>query len=175
MPQPLRLLFIAALAAGAFFLAKNYVAEPFYVASASMEPTLSKDDHMFLDKLTFHFRLPRRGEIIAFGDPEGRLDKELVKRIIALPGDTVEVKEKQVYVNGQKLFEPYTQYVRQNEKLQGDNLERTVVPPGSLFVLGDNRDLSADSLSWKNPETGERILFVNLRAVTGKVRGAYAE
>lgn len=170
-----RLLVIAALAAAAFLLAKHYALEPFYIASASMEPTLSKDDHLFLDKLTYRFRSPTRGEIIAFRDPEGRKELDFVKRVIAVAGDTVEVREKQVHVNGEKLFEPYTQYTRAGEKLQGDNLAPVTVPPGSLFLLGDNRDESDDSLSWKNPATGERILFVNLDAVTGKVRGAYPE
>jgi len=169
----LRIAVIAALTAAAFFLAKEYAVEPFYVASASMEPTLSKNDHLFLDKLIFRLRRPQRGEIIAFRDPEGRHERDFIKRVIAVEGDTVEVREKRVYLNGEKLAEPYTQYTRPDEKLQGDNMPSVTVPPDSLFLLGDNRDVSDDSLSWKNPETGERILFVNLGAVTGKVRGAY--
>ncbi|MCX5786256.1 MAG: signal peptidase I [Elusimicrobia bacterium] len=153
-------------------LARHYAAEPVYIASASMEPTLNVGRHLFVDKITYRFRKPARQELICFESPVGETH-DSVKRVIAVEGDTVELREKKVYLNGEPQLEIYTQYTRAGETLEGDNLGPLRVPPDSLFILGDNRDNSNDSSSWKNPATGERLYFVKLEKVKGKVRGIY--
>ena len=93
--------------------------------------------------------------------------------MIAVAGDPVELRQKQVYLNGEHQFEGYAYYARREERLAGDNLGPLRVPRGRLFVLGDNRDNSNDSASWKDPVTGESVYFLPLTRVTGKIRGAY--
>ncbi|MBI4656846.1 MAG: signal peptidase I [Elusimicrobia bacterium] len=183
-----RILVITAITLSAAFLVKKFVVEPTYTASGSMEPTLYKGHRLFLDKVTYKFRIPRRGEIISFVSPAGE-EHESIKRVIAVEGDTVEIKTKKVYLNGEPLVETYVKYTRPNEILIGDNLGPVTVPPGHLFVLGDNRDNSSDSATWQNPavvtvsgtfgrsaavpQTGGRIYFLPVEKVTGKIRGIY--
>ena len=167
-----RTLTIALLTLIAALAVRKYAYEPMYIASGSMAPTLYIGQHLILDKIVFKLREPSRGEIVVFLSPVGE-DHESVKRVIAIEGDTVEIKNKEVIVNGEKLFEPYVQRTRPNELLDGDNLGPLTVPPGHLFVLGDNRDNSNDSATWKDPDTGGKIYFLPLSSVTGKIRGIY--
>jgi signal peptidase I len=131
-----------------------------------MAPTLTKGQHLFLDKVTFRFRSPGRGEIVAFRSPVGE-DHESVKRVIAVAGDTVELRSKKVHLNGEPLDEPYAWYERAGEALKGDTMPPARVPEGGLFVLGDNRDNSNDSASWTDPATGVPPLFLRVSEVTG--------
>ena len=167
-----RLLYLAAIAAAVAAVFRLAAFEGVYAASASMEPTLPVGTHALCDKLTFRFRPPRRGEIIVFLSPipphEG-----MIKRVIGLPGDTVELREKAVWVNGQPLEEPYARHSRQGERLAGDNLGPLVVPEGSFFVLGDNRDESNDSTAWKDPSTGQPVYFLPRTEVKGLLRGIF--
>ncbi|HBB66609.1 MAG: signal peptidase I [Elusimicrobia bacterium GWA2_56_46] len=151
---------------------RKYAYEPMYIASESMSPTLYLGQRLILDKLAFRSRAPRRGEIIVFRSPIGE-DHESVKRVIAVAGDLIEIRNKEVRLNEEKLFEPYARHTRPDELLDGDNLGPLTVPPGGLFLLGDNRDNSSDSATWKDPATGEKIYFLPLTAVTGKIRGIY--
>ncbi len=169
--KPLRTTLIIAITLAAALAVRAWIAEPIYIASDSMAPTLVKGEHLVLDKLTYRFRAPRRGEIISFKSPVGE-DHESVKRVIASGGDTVELRMKQVYLNGEHQFESYAFYARPDEILAGDNLGPLTVPPDHVFVLGDNRDNSDDSASWKDPG-GAPLYFLPLSAVTGKVRGGY--
>lgn len=160
---------IAAFSAG-FFRACAF--EGIYIATASMEPTLPVGGHYWLDKMTLRFREPRRGEVIIFFTPIPPYD-DMGKRVIAIAGDTIEIRNKKIYLNGNLQAEPYTRYTRAYEKLAGDNLGPLSVPEGHLLVLGDNRDESNDSAVWKHPETGERVPFVPLGNVRGLLRGVY--
>lgn len=146
---------------------RAWVAEPITIASASMEPTLRVGTLMILDKWTLSGRGPRRGEIISFRSPVGAED--LVKRVIAVPGDEVEIRAKRVYVNGKPLEEPYAVHDRADERLNGDDLGPLTVPDRSYFVLGDNRDESNDSSVWKST-SGERVYFLRKDALQGVVR-----
>lgn len=170
--KPLRTTVIVLLTVAAVLAVRKWAAVPIYIASDSMAPTLVKGHHLVLDKVTYRFRQPRRGEIISFLSPVGE-DHESVKRVIAVGGDTVELRAKKVYLNGEHRFESYAHYSRPDEVLLGDTLPPLTVPPGHLFVLGDNRDNSNDSASWKDPASGEPLYFLPLSAVTGKVRGVY--
>lgn len=170
--KPIRTTLIVILTIAVGLAARRWVAEPIYIASDSMAPTLTKGHHLFLDKLTLRLRPPARGEIIAFRSPVGE-EHESVKRVIAVAGDIVEMREKKVYLNGEPQTETYACYTRAAETLRGDNLPPVTVPEGALFVLGDNRDNSNDSASWEDPATGGPPHFLPLSAVTGKVRGIY--
>jgi len=167
-----RTLIIILITVSALLVVRKYAYEPMYIASESMAPTLYLGQRMIMDKLALKFREPERGEIIVFHSPVGE-DHESVKRVIAVPGDTVEIRNKEVWVNGNRLIEPYVQHTRPNEALDGDVLGPLTVPPGGLFVLGDNRDSSGDSATWKDPATGAKFYFLRISSVTGKIRGIY--
>jgi signal peptidase I len=144
-----------------------WVAEPIYVASPSMEPSLKTGTLMVLDKLTLRLRPPRRGDVLSFRSPVGELD--MLKRVIALPGETVEMREKAVFIDGKPLDEPYAVHSRAGERLEGDNMGPLLVPVSGFFVLGDNRDESNDSTVWKDSD-GNPVRFLRLRLIQGLAR-----
>ena len=154
------------LAGGLLF--RQFAFEGIYIATSSMEPALPVGTHYFADKFSFFFRDPGRGEIIEFSSPveEG---KDLVKGVIGLPGETIRVNDKRVYINGQILQEPYAKYKRKDEALVGDNIPEMKIPGGSYFVLGDNRDESGDSATWKDPKTGQPVYFVQKEKIKGRL------
>jgi signal peptidase I len=167
MTSFLRLARLLALAAAVVLPVRTYVAEPIRIASASMEPTLTVGTLLILDKWTLRRRTPARGEIVSFRSPVS--EEDMVKRVIAVPGDVVELREKRVLVNGKPLDEDYAVHRRANEQLEGDNLGPLTVPEGSYFVLGDNRDESDDSSVWRS-KSGERVYFLTRGALQGIVR-----
>lgn len=146
---------------------RAWVAEPISVASPSMEPALKTGTLLILDKLTLRVREPRRGDVLSFRSPVNEHD--LLKRVIALPGETVEMRNKVVFINGKELHEPYAVHSRAGESLAGDNLEPQIVPKNGFFMLGDNRDESNDSSTWKDSE-GNPVRFVRLRFIQGVAR-----
>ena len=118
--------------------------KPIVVRQSSMEPTFYSGDYVFISKQAYKlFGEPERGDVIVFHtemkDENGH-DKNLIKRIIGLPGDTVEIIGGYVYLNGQILDEPYL-----NEQGISGEMEKITVPEGRLFVMGDNRGVSQDS------------------------------
>lgn len=166
-----RLLFLFLIAATIVFPVRMFVLEPIYIATASMEPTLPVGRHLFTDKLTLRARAVKNGDIIVFKPPVGD-EPEMVKRVIAVGGQTVELRDKKVVVDGQTLDEPYAKHNRSGERLEGDTMGPLTVPQGALFVLGDNRDESKDSSVWKD-ENGNPIPFLSMDSVVGIVRGIY--
>ncbi len=168
MPGFARLAYLLVVSLAVVLPVRAWVVEPITIASASMEPTLTVGTLMVLDKLSLERRAPRRGEVISFRSPVD--PEDLVKRVIAVPGDVVEIREKRVYLNGKPLFEPYAVHDRADERLEGDNLGPLTVPESSYFVLGDNRDESKDSSVWKTA-AGERVYFTRAAALQGIVRG----
>ncbi|MFH2204065.1 MAG: signal peptidase I [Elusimicrobiota bacterium] len=167
-----RFLFLFAIAAAVAGVLRHFVFEGIYIASASMEPTLGVGSHLFLDKTTYLFRAPRRGEVVVFGAPVPP-HKEMVKRIVAVSGDSVELRHKKLVLNGAEIEEDYVQYTRPGERLQGDSFGPVTVPAGAVFVLGDNRDESNDSASWRDPGSGEPVYFVPRARIRGRLRGVY--
>ena len=122
------------------FAAINMVSARIRVDGASMEPTLQSGEFVIVNKLAYFFGDPEVGDIIVFHFPRDP-DQEYIKRIIGLPGDRVEVKNGEVFVNDQILDEDYIAAAPvYNEVWE--------VPADSLFVLGDNRNNSSDSHSW---------------------------
>jgi signal peptidase I len=163
-----RLLFLVLLGVGGALVIRAVVFEGIYIASPSMEPTLPVGTNYFVDKLTPFFKDFKRGEIIVFAPPVEKEGKELVKRVIGLPGDTVQIADKKVFLNGQPLVEPYAVYKRKDEILVGDNIPALTVPEDSYFVMGDNRDESGDSRDWKDA-SGNPVYFVPKDHIKGRL------
>jgi signal peptidase I len=141
--------------------------EGIYIATDSMAPTLPKGTHVFVNRFARFYRVPVRGDIIVFKSPV-EPGKGLVKRVIAVKNDTLEIKDKEVFLNGKKLEEDYTQFIRSTDVLEGDNIPPIIVPPGYMFVMGDNRDVSKDSRDFKSIST-EWLPFVPVTAIEGYI------
>ena len=132
-----------ALTAVIFFVIQNFVAQPYKVEQQSMQRTLEAGEYVLVDKLTPRFDSYSRGDVVVF-HPLGSSDAvPYIKRVIALPGETVEIHDGRVFVNGRQLDEPYV-FDDQPTETSGDE-RRFVVEPGHLFVLGDHRGESRDS------------------------------
>ncbi len=134
----IKYIFLLAFFVSAFFFFSVKKGGFFYTDTRSMEPTIRPGDRMVLIKTV----TLKRGDIIIFKDPENT-ETYLVKRTIGLPGDTVEVTGGQLYLNGKPMNEPY---LKESFIIYKYNLAQ--VPPGKLFVLGDNRNNSDDSSVW---------------------------
>ena len=166
-----RWLFLLCVAVSIALALRIWVCEAIVVASGSMEPTLLVGDHLFVDKVTLRLRPPRRGDIVVFHSPTGE-DIDLAKRVVGLPGESVELRAKKVFIGGRELDEPYVVHKRASERLEGDDLGPLSVPQGQVFVLGDNRDESDDATVWKDAG-GKPIYFIPGAGLKGVVRGAY--
>lgn len=130
------------LLAAVLYLGINSVSARIRVESVSMENILRAGDFVLVNKLAYLFGSPQRGDIVVF-DPPITAPAPFIKRVIGLPGETVTVIGTEVYINGQKLDEPYAIY-----RLGGFKEGTWKVPEGHIFVMGDNRDSSADSRVW---------------------------
>lgn len=153
-----RLVVSLAIAVAAVLLLRSYVVSPYYVPSASMEPTLHgcpgcNDDHILVEKLSYLFHDPQRGDVIVFRRPRSWPvnDAVLVKRVIGIPGDRIVLRRGRVYVNGALIDEPYVDPACRHGTTADPTSpdERTKAYPrvgrGQLFVMGDNRCDSEDS------------------------------
>ncbi len=120
---------------------RTWVVEPRYIPSGSMEPTLLVNDRVLVDKISYRFHPPQRGDILVFYPPYAD-DKAYIKRLIAVGGDRIAIHNGQVFVNRQPLNEPY---IAEPPKYE---LAELVVPQSYLWVMGDNRNNSNDSHVW---------------------------
>lgn len=121
-------------------LIRTFVVQVYLVEGPSMEPTLYTNERVFVNKLLYRMREPKPGEIIVLQDPN-QPQRELIKRVIAVAGETIEIKKGIVYVNGQALKEPFI-----NTAIKSTNdMPALSVPAGNVFVMGDNRAMSFDS------------------------------
>jgi len=158
---------------------RTFVVQAFTIPSESMEPTLEIGDHLLVNKFIYGIKIPftsihlfalkspQRGDVVVFIYPLDP-DKDFIKRVIGVEGDTVKILNKKLYINGEEVPDPHAVY-RENTILLGDeqkpdNFGPVTVPNGSLFVMGDNRDVSLDSRSWG---------FVPLKDVLGKAFAIY--
>ena len=121
----------------AFFI-RYFVVELYLVDGPSMRPTLQSRERLVVNKFIYRFRAPERGEVLVFRYPKDP-SRDFIKRVIAVPGDTIEIKDGRVFVNQQLMNEPYIL-----SKTRGDYPLATV-PAGHIFVMGDNRNNSEDS------------------------------
>lgn len=154
-----RLAVTAVIAVVAVVLLRSFVVSPFYIPSGSMEPTLHgcshcNDDRILVDKISYRFHSPNRGDIVVFHRPKGApvSDPVLVKRVIGLPGDRLSLRGGRVYVNGKRLDESYlnTAYLRRacgraNATTSDTGRNHWTVPKDDVFVMGDARCNSFDS------------------------------
>jgi signal peptidase I len=116
-----------------------FLAQATRVEGQSMEPNLHNDQRLVIEKVSYHFHPPRRGDIIVIKLPSRHSDPPLIKRVVGLPGETIEVRDGHVYVDGHVLEESYL-----NQLTFGDQPPHTI-SSGHVFVLGDNRGASNDS------------------------------
>jgi signal peptidase I len=130
-----------------FFVVQNFVAQPYQILQVSMEHTLEPGQYVLVDKLSPHFSDYKRGDVIVFEPPAGIQEDgqniPFIKRVVAVGGDTVEVKDGTVWVNGAKLSEPYVFEGQSTDPITGQTVWK--VPTGFLFVMGDHRQESQDS------------------------------
>ncbi|HEY1733547.1 MAG TPA: signal peptidase I [Acidimicrobiales bacterium] len=144
---------VLAVVVRAFFL------QTFFVPSTSMYPTLKPGDRIVVEKVT---KSVQPGDIIVFSRPAaedcgGPPVPDLVKRVIGLPGDTVEVRDDKVYLNGKVLPEPWLPAATDESNPYTANYGPVTVPAGDYFVMGDNRTRSCDSRMW-GPVKGSSIV-----------------
>ena len=152
---------------------RAYIIQAFKIPSGSMIPTLLIGDHIlvtkfiygtkipFSDKSILVFKQPGKGDIIVFKYPEDP-KKDFIKRVVAAGGDTLEERNKIIYVNGKEVTEPYAYHGDSFVRPRGDprdNFGPLIVPENKVFVMGDNRDQSFDSRYWG---------FVDIKAIKGK-------
>jgi signal peptidase I len=159
----------------AFFI-RSFVVQAFKIPSGSMLQTLQIGDHLLVTKFAYGVKIPftnimvmeregpKHGDVIVFDFPEDP-SKDFIKRVIGLPGDVIEIRDKQVFRNGVQLTEPYVQHVdASNTVPRRDNFGPVMVPENKYFVMGDNRDESYDSRFWG---------FVERNTIAGKALVLY--
>lgn len=150
---------------------RTFVVQAFKIPSGSMVPTLEVGDHILVWKPMYGIKVPLadkklfvgcpdRGDIIVFVYPRDKT-KDFIKRVIALPGEKIQIVGREVIVNDKPIKDPWGYYTKDPLKTGSvrDDYGPRIVPPHSLFVMGDNRDNSQDSRFWG---------FVDLNAVKGK-------
>ncbi len=143
--EPILIALVLALFIRTFFV------QAFKIPTGSMRPTFLENDRILVDKLTYRFKQPQRGDIIVFKYPADT-KKDFVKRLIGFEGETIEIKNGSIYINGKKLEEPNNiiknYYYNRNDWPYGKEGEKILVPRGDFFVLGDNSAQSSDSRNW---------------------------
>jgi signal peptidase I len=156
---------------------RSSVVQAFWVPSGSMLPTIQIGDHIFVNKLAYSVRLPligtevakigdlQRGDIVVFVSPIDP-STDLIKRVVAVAGDTVEIRDKVLYVNGERVPDQHAHFSDSTIQPNGprDNMPPKKVPEGKFFVMGDNRDRSYDSRFWN---------FANVSDIKGQATFVY--
>jgi signal peptidase I len=147
-----------------FFVIQTFVAQPYKVQQQSMEHTLEPDQYVLVDKLTPRFDTYKRGDIVVFTPPADWVQTDgtpFIKRVIGLAGDTVEIRDGNVYINGTKIDEPYLYRDQpgdppQPTTVQGDT-DHWVISPGNVFLMGDHRANSEDSRTFNEVPVSQII------------------
>jgi signal peptidase I len=153
---------------------RTFIVQAFKIPSGSMIPTLQIGDHILVNKLSYGIRIPfwehyavdfghpQRGDVVVFIFPEDRT-KDFIKRVIAVAGDTVEIRGKKIFINGKQMADPHAHFEGDDPQAMGlvsrEDFGPKTVPANHIFVMGDNRDRSYDSRFWG---------FVSLDDVRGK-------
>lgn len=138
-------LIVVVVAVSAAMLVKTYVVQQFAVAGESMYSTLHDSDRVLVNKLSYRLHDPNRGDVVVLKTLEGAGERDLIKRVIGLPGEVIDISGCHVYIDGKELIEPYLDpEVVACTDTEGYSFPFTV-PDDSVFVLGDNRGASKDS------------------------------
>jgi signal peptidase I len=135
---------VVAVALTVAFLVRGFVLAHFVVDGSSMDSTLTTGDRVFVNKLSYRLHDPNRGDVVVLHQISGRAERDLIKRVIALPGETIEMTDCEVRIDGQRLIEPYLDPAVVSASCGGD-FDPVVVPDDHVFVMGDNRGGSQDS------------------------------
>jgi signal peptidase I len=150
---------VLAIALGIALLVRTYVIQTYFIPSISMEPTLQVGDHILVLKAAYRFTSPAIGDVIVFKAPPQEHQscqdpqvQDLVKRIVALPGDRIRSQGNTIYVNGRVLAQPW-----QHTAQIGSPVRNQLVAPNHYFVMGDNRPESCDSRVWGTVPRGDII------------------
>ena len=155
---------IAVIAIAAVFLVRTFLVQPFLVSGTSMAPNFSNGDYVLVDELTYRIRLPERGEVVVFHDPED-YSTYFIKRIIGLPGETVKIASNTVtiYKNASDTtgFALDESYLPQGLLTSGD--ATYALSSSTYLLLGDNRPASYDSRSWGALPTKNIVGLVRIR------------
>jgi signal peptidase I len=170
-PSPLRsAVEWVAVIGGALVIAlliRTYLFANFWIPSASMRPTLMEQDRVVVNKLSYKIHDVHRGDIIVFekppGEPEvtanGRPVKDLIKRVIGLPGEKITIKSNHVFINGRQLAEPYLPAGTTTDgRTCGTDIRNYQIPAKSIFVMGDNRGDSRDSRCFTHHAVSESLI-----------------
>ncbi|HKR26817.1 MAG TPA: signal peptidase I [Acidobacteriaceae bacterium] len=118
----------------------TFLYQPVRVEGTSMQPELRDQDRLFIDKFFFRFEKVDRGDVVVFHYPRDP-EKSYIKRVIAVPGDTIRISEGRVFINGFPIQEPYVPQRYQDTR----SMAEMTIPPGEYFVMGDHRSISSDS------------------------------
>jgi signal peptidase I len=138
---------------------RTFILDSRIIPSPSMVPSIQPGDRMFVEKITHRFKGLERGDVIVFAPPKESGEKDdFIKRLIGLPGDTVEVKDGKLYVNDEPQDEPYL------AEPMRYTYNKVKVPEGKIFVMGDNRNDSLDSHVWG---------FADIKSVKGEAFFTY--
>ncbi|MEW6262260.1 MAG: signal peptidase I [Thermodesulfobacteriota bacterium] len=171
--ENIKFVLYAAILAG---ILRSTIAGAYYVPSGSMEPTILPGDHLLASKFSYDLKVPftdyllvpvsdpQRGDVVVFKNPEGH-GSDFIKRIIGLPGETLEVRKKRIYIDGRLINDPWGR--NSGGPALGDDFGPVLIPKARYFVMGDNRDNSYDSRLW-----GRRGFdnFVPRENIRGKAR-----
>ncbi len=119
-----------------------FLFQPFYIPSGSMEPTLKPGDRIIVNKITYRFSTPERGDIMVFKYPRDP-ERDFIKRVVGLPGENIEIKDSIVYINKKQAPQPFLA-----PGISFANFGPVKIPEGNYFMMGDNRNNSEDSRVW---------------------------
>ena len=139
------------VASASIFIIYGFIAQPFLVQGASMEPNFYDGNYLIVDEITYRFRDPVRGEVVVFTNPNNE-SEFYIKRVIGLPGERVEIDGEVVYIDGEQFKEDYLP-----KDIEFDSHVSFDLKEGEYFVMGDNRSHSYDSRSW-GPLDKEKIV-----------------
>ena len=160
MKSFLREILITIILALIIFFGARATLQTFVVVMSSMEPSFYNGQRLMVNKAVFFFSEPQRGDVIIFEAPTGR-HEDFIKRVIGVEGDRIDIRKKEIYINGKKIKDEFGHYIMNDSNgfAIKDNYGPVTVPKGSYFVMGDNRDRSYDSRFWG---------FVKVEAIKGK-------
>jgi signal peptidase I len=136
---------VIVVAVGAALLVRTYVLQQFAVDGHSMDTTLHNGDRVLVNKLSYRLHDPNRGDVVVLETIEDAGARDLIKRVVGLPGETIEYRDCVLYVDGREVVEPYLDPAIVQPENCGQGQESLVVPENSVYVLGDNRGGSKDS------------------------------